>query len=91
MAKGKKVKEENTHDILMGVVEEMAKKDLLPKGPENIVQDCNFNAKINYDGDISQAVLEVAQGLNNLTELFMGQNIEMAMLKIGSSKTTKED
>lgn len=42
-----------------------------------IIEGCHITQEVNYDRDISDAVLTVATGLTNLTKLFNSQNITM--------------
>lgn len=54
----------------------------------NVVRDCIITNTVTYDENISEAVLNVAAGLYNLTELFKSQNIDMTAIRIESE--TKE-
>uniref|UniRef100_A0A6H2A282 Uncharacterized protein n=1 Tax=viral metagenome TaxID=1070528 RepID=A0A6H2A282_9ZZZZ len=49
------------------------------------IKNCTFNGpKIEWNEDASEAVLDVAEGLMNLTRLFMAQNIKVeCLVKIG--------
>jgi NADPH-dependent 2,4-dienoyl-CoA reductase/sulfur reductase-like enzyme len=42
----------------------------------NNITGCTFTANTTWDADMGQALLDVARGLKNLTELFQSQGIE---------------
>lgn len=58
----------------------------MAKNPDVSIRDCNFTASI-WDKSALDAVSKVAQGLLNLTELFVGQHVTIeSLLKV----TTEE-
>lgn len=65
------------------------KKVKRPQQTPLTIQDCSFESKIVWDADTVELLKTVAEGLTNMTRLFVSQNIEMTCLTVVNEEKSK--
>jgi hypothetical protein len=55
------------------------------------IKDCNFTGPVVasiFDGDMTQAVVNLSEGLRNLSRLFLAEGISISLLNIEAESPT---